>query len=214
MDEDGGNAPRRWREALLRARRGCAGDQAGSSPSWTDLHPVMGHLPAGLRKKAALGRAVDQDRIGIVDVDEDLALHGNVAEGRDGAAGAARAHMPHALSRLRTEPEADHLVVLPQRAVEQDDRRAGQALPQAVGHLRAAGNVEKPALARAYLHADRVARLACELIGRIACLEIERDLARNVEQLDREPACAAIDMTGLEHLTKRDRPAAPQTHAT
>ena len=64
------------------------------------------------------------------------------------------------LSPDELEAEPDHLVVAPQRAVEQHDRGAGQALLQGVGHLRATGNVDKPLLIGAHLNAHRVARLA------------------------------------------------------
>ena len=38
-----------------------------------DLHTILGNLPPAVLNLAALGRAIDQDRIGVVDMDENLA---------------------------------------------------------------------------------------------------------------------------------------------
>jgi hypothetical protein len=52
------------------------------------------------------------------------------------------------------------------------------------------------------LHADRVVGLASQIFGSAAGFEIERDLAQNLEQVDRKSAGAAVDMAKLERLAK------------
>ena len=83
-----------------------------------------------------------------------------------------RAHAP---SRLGAKTAADHLVVLPQGAVKQHDRRAGQTPLQGIADLCAARDVKQPVPICAHLNADRIARLAGKLVGRRACLDPERD---------------------------------------
>src|ERR1700733_14917230 len=75
------------------------------------IHPVIRHFPAGGFYDGTLRRFVEQDRIGVIDVQEDLALDLQSFEGGDGAVGAAIAHMAHAAPGLLTGAGADHFVV-------------------------------------------------------------------------------------------------------
>ena len=67
--------------------------------------------------------------------------------------------MSHALSGLAAEPGRDHLIVAPHRAVEEDQRRAGQPRLEIVGHSRAGGDEIEIFAARLVLNpqAERVA---------------------------------------------------------
>src|SRR6185436_18574586 len=65
-----------------------------------------------------------------------------------------------------------------------------------------ARDVEQPLPAGADLHAHRVARLAGE-IAVAPAFEVERDLAGNVEQLDLQPARAAVEMIEGEPPAER-----------
>ena len=65
-----------------------------------DLHAVERDLPAGGLDAAALGRAVDQDRIGVVDVHEDLP-RGKPSQRRKRAALAVDRHVAHAAAGFR-----------------------------------------------------------------------------------------------------------------
>src|SRR5438270_8441791 len=96
--------------------------------------------PTFRRRGFVLRRILEQHGVGVVDVNEDLTLDAEVAEGGDRATLAGHAHMAHALPGFAADAEPDHLVVSPQRAVEEDERRTAQALLQHWGHGGAAGN--------------------------------------------------------------------------
>src|SRR5262249_61342534 len=68
----------------------------------------------------ALRRALDQDRIRIVDVHVD-ASPGNALEYGKGTILPVNGHMPHAAASLGTGSARDHLVVAKERAVEKHD---------------------------------------------------------------------------------------------
>ena len=114
--------------------------------------------------------------IGIVDVHEDLALDRDVAEGGDGAVGTAHAHVPHALPGLGAEAARG-----PSRRPATACRRTARprrrpAAASGASVMRgAAGDVEQPLPVRAHLDADRVARLAGQLLRRHS---LSRDRAR------------------------------------
>src|SRR5947209_14197438 len=99
--------------------------------------------PTFRRRGFVLGRILEQHGVGVVDVNEELTRDAEVAEGRDRAVLAGHAHMAHALPGLAADAEPDHLVILPQRAVEEDERRAIEALLQGWRHRGTAGNEEE-----------------------------------------------------------------------
>src|SRR3954468_252189 len=85
-----------------------------------DFLPVAGDLPSGGLDAAALARTVDQDRIGVVDVDVN-APFAKARKRRKRAVRAVDGHVPHAAAGLRAGAGGDHLVIGEQRAVEQHD---------------------------------------------------------------------------------------------
>src|SRR5262245_18080230 len=95
------------------------------NPSQHDLHAVLGHGPAGRLDATAVRRPVDQDRIGIVDVQVDAA-GADAIEGGERTVGTVDGHVAHAAPGLLPRPGADHLVVGEQGAVEQDDVAAAE----------------------------------------------------------------------------------------
>src|ERR1700730_10270210 len=87
-DAAGDTAARRCRAARLPA-------PAASSASKLYLQAVFGDLPARCDDAPAFGRAVDQDRIGVVDVYED-APRAQAVERRERAARTVERHVAHA----------------------------------------------------------------------------------------------------------------------
>src|SRR5205814_6747674 len=91
-------------------------------------------------------------------------------EGGDRAFRAADADMAHAPAGLGADAHADHLVILPQRAVEEYERAFGEALAQTAVHRGAARHELKALAARCFgdREPDRVAGLArrrAEILG-------------------------------------------------
>ena len=91
-----------------------------------DLHAVLRDLPAGGLDAAALGRAVDQDRIGVVDVHED-ASRGKALRAPQASRPRRRSACGPCGGRSFAGAGADHFVVGEERAVEQDRRRRATA---------------------------------------------------------------------------------------
>src|SRR5471030_788980 len=148
--------------------------------------------PACRRRRSVLRRILEQHGIGVVDVEENLALDGEIAKSGDRAVLARDAHMPHALSCLVADAALYHLVIAPQRAVEKDERRPAQALLQRGRHRGTAGNEEKTRAGRVLddLQADGTAILMnAGLPPRL--LEPERDLSRHREGGHRERRSAS-----------------------
>ncbi len=67
----------------------------------------------------ALGRTVEQDRVGVVDVDQNLLPHAEPGERTPWRRRVRRRSCGPCAGRSCAEPGADHLVIGPQRAVEQ-----------------------------------------------------------------------------------------------
>src|SRR5690348_2929752 len=97
--------------------------------------------------------------------------------------------MPHALSSLGAEAGHDHLVVPPDRAIEEQERGAGKARFQLLRDMGAGGDeVEVPAcLFLADEQAERVAGTVIAAGMRLA-LQIPGALAGHREGLDLDTA--------------------------
>ena len=74
-------------------------------------------------------------------MDVDLAADAEVLEGRDGALGPEMLHVAHAGAGLLHQALADHLVVGVERAVEEDERRALEAVGERRVDLGAARHI-------------------------------------------------------------------------
>src|SRR5437762_8167837 len=98
------------------------------APSYLDLHPVPGDLPAGGRDGGALGRVFSEHRVRVVDVDVDPSSRPRVCELRQAARGPSDGHVRHLLGTLGAEPQRRQLVTGPERSVEEDAVRAGDCL--------------------------------------------------------------------------------------
>src|SRR6185437_5584697 len=82
---------------------------AAAGVSQGDVEPVLRDLPAGRLERGALGRAGAQHGVGVVDVDEELALDAEIGERRHRAVAPGDAQMPHAVPGLAAEAGLDHL---------------------------------------------------------------------------------------------------------
>src|SRR5688572_33316454 len=102
----------------------------------------MRHLEAARLYRAPFAAVLDEDRIGVVDVDEDRAGDAEPAELFHAALRAVEAHVAHAAPGLLAGPLADHLVVREERAVEEEERGAGELRRQRVRYRRAVRDVE------------------------------------------------------------------------
>ena len=71
---------------------------------------ILGNFPARRFNLAALRRAIDQDRIGVVDVNENLA-RSKAVERRERAIFAIDRHVAHPAAGLLSGFAADHLIV-------------------------------------------------------------------------------------------------------
>ena len=149
-----------------------------------NLHSVIGDVPARRLHCCFFGRSFDQDRVGIVDVDEDAA-HMRVARERfQRPARAGDRHVAHAPAGLVAEAVRDHLVVGEERAVEEEGVRGGDALVQVVGDAGAAGRIDEPSPAGLDRDADRA--LADGVGLDLALFEPERNLSGHGEEFERE----------------------------
>jgi hypothetical protein len=95
--------------------------------SCLDLHfeTVGGNFCATPFDLAPFGRVLEQDRVGVVDVDVDLAVDRQPGQLFEAAPGPADTQVPHGAGRLLGQPEANQLVVVPARPV---DEQAGAVL--------------------------------------------------------------------------------------
>src|SRR5262249_61688482 len=80
------------------------------SVSQHDLHAVLGDVPTGGRDPLPLRRSVDQDRVGVVDVNEDAPCLESI-EGGERAVGPVDRHVAHAAAGLLARSTTNHLVV-------------------------------------------------------------------------------------------------------
>src|SRR6185312_15561383 len=117
-------------------------------------------------------------------MDEELARDAEIGELSHRAVAPGHAQMPHAAPGLAAEAGADHLVVAPQRAVEEQERGAAEPRLELVVE-RGAGRHVVEALAgrrRRDVEADGVLRALRQPLLDALILEIERDLAGHAER--------------------------------
>src|SRR5262245_60627977 len=98
MDADGDSAWPRCRAAPLQARPEKAASQH-------DLHTILGHLPPGTLDLTAFAGTIDEDRVGIVDVDIDTPC-GQSNERAQRPIFAVDRHVTHAMSGFLSGPGA------------------------------------------------------------------------------------------------------------
>ena len=107
----GADAAQRRLQLVRRQRLVSVGHRASSMPSSATSQPCGTHV-------RALGAVVEQHGIAVVDMQQDLPLHAERREGGDRALRPGEAHVAHAAAGLGADAEPDHLVIVPQRAVE------------------------------------------------------------------------------------------------
>jgi hypothetical protein len=79
----------------------------------------MGDRPSGVLDMPPLGRVLDQDRVGVVDVYEDPLSDPRLGQGRDRAGSAGHGHVPHAPPGFLPDTGLDEIVIVMDGAVEQ-----------------------------------------------------------------------------------------------
>ena len=84
------------------------------------LHAVEGDFETGGFDLAAFGRIAEEDRIGVVDVQQD-APRGKPGQSRQRAVWAADRDVPHARASFLPQARRDHFIIGKQRAVEEQD---------------------------------------------------------------------------------------------
>src|SRR6516165_12018897 len=182
-------------------------------PSWYrwgrrskhDLHSIGGNLPACALSHCALGRACQQRRIRIVDMQEYLAVDIEASETFDRAFVPGHRHMPHALPGLGAEACGNQLVVAPDRAVEEYERRAGDPRFQLVGDL-AASRDEIEIFARRLVADAKPYGVAVTLpaAGRGFVSQIPCNLAGNAKGQDFQAACRSVGQGRFERPVELD----------
>ena len=100
--------------------------------------------------------------------------------------------MAHALVRLGADAGGDHLVVAPQRPIEEHQFRPSDPFRQRARHRRAGRQVEEPAAIRGDLETDRIAGLRAEARPGVLILEVERDFPGHHERGDAQPERRAV----------------------
>ncbi len=106
------------------------------------------------------------------------------------------------------EAGADHLVVAPQRAVEEQQRGAAQPRPELVVERGASRQVIE-ALARGRARdrqADRILRALCQSLLDRRVFEVEGDLARHAEGFDAQAGRPTVARPEIDGLVECDRP--------
>src|SRR4051794_41929238 len=93
--------------------------------SQLQLEPVHGDLHAVLLDQTPLRGVLDQDRVGVVEVDVDRALHGQRCELLEAAPGATDRQVSHLAGGAGAHAAPDQLVVGPAGPVEE---QAGAAV--------------------------------------------------------------------------------------
>src|SRR6267378_6931878 len=113
-------------------------------PSQHDLHAVLGDFYPTPVKLGALRRRLVEYRVGVVHMDQNPArARRQPLEPFEHPAGPALGQMPDIARTLAREPEADHLVVRPERAVYQHARGRLHGTPDALLHSTQAGRIER-----------------------------------------------------------------------
>src|SRR5690606_18484339 len=147
------------------------------SPVQTNLHSVVGDLDTCLPQLAAFSRGPIQDRIGIVDVNEDLPLRLERRQLLQHAARPGQRQMPHILGQFAPEPHGGHLVVVPEGAVHHHTIGPFQVTAHPVIYHRQPRCIEKATPRTAILppEADIVSRLGRVTPWRIRrCVTLQR----------------------------------------
>ena len=128
-------APKRFK--LLSTGAALEVHEASDTAHGSDLyrHPVIRDFPARRVKRRPLRRILAERRVGIVDVNENLAADPEIGEGGDGAIATRHVHMTDPIAGLVHQPLHDHLVIGVEGAVEEQERRAGKPCPQASSSL-------------------------------------------------------------------------------
>src|SRR3954463_8070249 len=139
------------------------------------LHPIIGDFPPGTFDRRPLWRILAQRRIGVVDVDEDLAADAERRDLLDRARAPRHVHMPHAVARLVEQALGNHLVVGVERAVEKQERRPFDPCSQHVVELGASRDIEEvmPAVGVGDFQAGGITFLRAEAGSGFLVLEIE-----------------------------------------
>src|SRR5215472_1101531 len=119
-------------------------------------------------------------------MNEQLALDAEIGERRHRAVRAGHAEMTHSPSGLGTETGGDHLVIAPERTVEEQERCARYPCGELVVHCRACRDVEKALSSAGRLdhQPDRILRPLGEALLDMTILEIERDFSWHAERLE------------------------------
>src|SRR5436190_19175901 len=176
MDVDYDNDRRRSRVTALRARweRGV--------PSQVDLLPVKSHFGSRRTHRFILGRTFNQHGIGVVYVDVDEPFDPDCLERNQRAVRAANRHMTHAPAGLHSGPGPDHLIIAPQRSVEEYQPCVLEACRSFAVDFSTGGHIEERVLIRRHFYANRrvTSRIGYDAFG----FEIQWYLAGHREQLD------------------------------
>src|SRR5690349_2650946 len=106
-----------------------------------NFQAVARHLPAGGLHRRAFGRTGAEHRVGVVDVDEELARDAEIGERRHRSLWTGDAQMAHAASRLCSKTGPDHFVIVPKRAVEEQEPLALDASGELTVDGSAGGDV-------------------------------------------------------------------------
>src|SRR5688500_16554885 len=152
----------------------------------------MRHLEAAGLHRAPFAAVVQEDRIVVVDVDDDRAGDAEPAELFHAALRSVEAHVAHAAPGFLAGPLRDHLLVREERAVEEEERGAGELRCERLRYRRAVRDVEEACLTGAELEADRVAFRLEQLVLRRLGLEIERELAGDGKGTNLDPGVGPV----------------------
>src|SRR6185437_4554781 len=172
MDGGGDSASLRCRAAHPRA-------PPQKAASWHNLHTIFSNLPTCTLDLAPLGGAIDQNRIGVIDMNKNAPRRQSV-QGVQGPPLSLDRHMTHSPSGFLSGLRTDHFVIGKQRAVEQDDVRAGEAFAHSGGYYRGSRHEYQSRSRVLNFDADIGSAFRIE-VGRLA-FEIEWQLARHHEQ--------------------------------
>src|SRR5215469_2242985 len=119
MDADDDSVWRRYRAERLRAH-------PAKATSQHNLQSIFSNLPTRALDLGSLGGTLDQNRIGVVDVNENTPGRQRI-QGVQGSALPVDRHMAHPPAGLLPRACAEHLVIGEQRAVEKNDVRTRKA---------------------------------------------------------------------------------------
>ena len=115
---------------------------------------------------------------------------------------AVQACMSHPAAGLAADLMMDHLIIPPERAVKEDERRIFEAGAQRGIDVRTARYVKELRSLARHFEADRRARFPANLD--LTGFEIERNLARYGEWLDQKPAGDGERLVERDALSRHD----------